>query len=178
MAVINGVTTLTRFEVASPFLVSALLLFLAPFVAHAIEYRLRDVFTVFLEAPERPTLPGETEILARTAVWTIDAAQTITIFLGPLVGLVVVRPNLAGPLSLLYVVSLVVAIATFLGFTFKTDVNKYDYPWKLPLAGRRLPVLGWTLPFGEWRVKFFTRLVVVGILVNLIAGGLAWLIGP
>ena len=37
MAAMHGVATLSRFEVASPFLVSALLLFLAPFVARAIE---------------------------------------------------------------------------------------------------------------------------------------------
>jgi hypothetical protein len=140
----------SSFTVAIPFLVNSLLLFLTPFLGLAIQSRLRSVFSELGWA--------EPNALAQTAVWIGDATQIVAAAMGPLVGLLILRPNLGNGIALLYVGSFVLAFGGFLWFTFKVRVDGY--------GDRR------------WRIPFFTPLVVGGLVLNLLAAGVAALLGP
>jgi hypothetical protein len=142
---------------AVPFLISALLLVLGPFQVLAIQSRLKDVFTKWIGDGEvTPGAMADAGTLAGTAVWTVDAAQILANIVAPLVGLLVLRPGLGSPLSVLYVIAFVVAVAAFLGFTFLVKVDGY----------------------GISRVPLATPVVVIGVLLNLVAAGIAAAIGP
>lgn len=142
---------------AAPFLISALLLVLGPFQVLAIQSRLKEVFTKWIaEGEVKPGPMADAGTLAGTAVWTVDAAQILANIVAPLVGLLVLKPELGSPLSVLYVGAFVAAVSAFLGFTFMVRVDGY----------------------GISRVPLATPVVVIGVLLNLIAAGIAVAIGP
>jgi hypothetical protein len=143
--------------VAIPFLVSALLLVLGPFLVLAIQSRLKAVFTVWIATGVvDASQSADAGTLAGTAVWTVDASQILANIVAPLVGLLILKPGLGSPISLLYVAAFVVAIAAFLAFTFLVEVDGY----------------------GISRVPLATPVVVIGVLLNLAAAGVAVAIGP
>jgi hypothetical protein len=150
--------------VAIPFLVNALLVALSPFLGLAIEHRLGGEFSDWFETDgvdEGAMVNPPT--LARTSIWIGDAAQTLTTAVGPLVGVLLLRPDVGSAIALLYVGSFVVAIAAFLGFVFLVPVAGY---------GRR------STPLLRWRIRLFSPLAAAGVVVNLLAAGGAALIGP
>lgn len=151
------------FTVAIPFLVNALLLLLSPFLGLAIESRLNGVLSEWFGGEVVETAMVNPPTLARMSVWIGDASQTLTTAVGPLVGLLLLRPDIGSGIALLYVGAFVVAVATFLGFVFRVPVAGY---------GR------WRVPHFRWRVPLFSPLVSAGIVLNLLAATVAALLGP
>jgi hypothetical protein len=157
------VVSTSDFTVAIPFLVNALLLLLTPFLGLAIESQLRGVLSDWFDGEVVETALVNPPTLARMSVWIGDASQTLTTAVGPLVGLLLLRPDVGSGIALLYVGSFVVAVAAFLGFVFLVPVAGY---------GR------WRAPLFDWRVPLFSPLISAGILLNLFAAAVAALIGP
>jgi hypothetical protein len=151
---------LSRFDAALPFIVTALLLTLGPFVELAIEYRLeRELVRWAEEANVDVTQLDESmnpATHARAAGWAIDAAQIVATVLAPAVGLMLLKPDLGSALALLYLGSFLVAAAAFLGFTFLIPIDKY----------------------GAWKLWIFSPVAVIGVALNGAAAVIAWLIGP
>jgi hypothetical protein len=142
---------------AAPFLINALLLVLGAFQLLAIQSRLEKVFTKWIEAGKVSPGPyADAGTLAGTAVWTVDAAQILANIVAPLVGLLLLKPDLGSALSILYGGAFVVAFVAFLGFTFLSKVDGY----------------------GISQVPLVTPVLVIGVLLNLIAAGIAVAIGP
>jgi hypothetical protein len=155
-------TDVSRFDVAVPFLLSALLLALGPFVGLAIEHRLKGEFTSWAEEMGQDI--GELDdslqpaAHARAAGWACDAAQLVGTVVAPATALLLLKPDLGSALALLYLVTIVGAFVAFLAFTFLVPVDKY--------GTRRI-------------VWIFSPLAVIGVGVNAVAAGVAaWLIGP
>jgi hypothetical protein len=156
----------TSFDVAVPFLANALLLMLGPFIGLAIVARLRQVYRGWAdqilvdpgstEISSRPPLVNDPDQQAEIATWVIDAAQTSAIFLGPLVGLLLLRSRLENAVALLYVGSFLAAFAAFLSFTFLVAPDRYS---------RR----------GIW---IFSPVTIIGVILNLAAAGAAAAVGP
>jgi hypothetical protein len=150
----------SHFDVALPFIVNCLLLIVGPFMGLAVVSRLSAMFRGWLEEEgisiDELPVPLDPDTLANTAIWTIDAAQIMTLFLSPLVGLLLLRSNL-GDLAFLYVASFVVAVSGFLGFTFASTADRY--PWK-------------------FRIWIFTPVTLCGLTLNGAAAAFAAIIGP
>lgn len=159
----------SRFDVAAPFLASALLLFLGPFALLAVISRLAGEYRRWASQqalPERaaeceakmsaPPLIIDPDQLAQNAIWAVDASQILIIFLAPVVGLFILHNHLGTAIAVLYVASLVVTLAGFLAFTFLGPIDRYP----------------------SWGFWIFTPVTVLGILATLAAAGTAALIGP
>lgn len=151
MTLASAQVTVTPFDAAVPFVVSAILMFIGPFSGLAIEKRLAQEFVEWGVGTESYTAAT----LAKTAGWTIDAAQVITMFLTPFMGLLLLKPDLGSALSLLYLGSFVVSLCGFLGFTYLVPIARYGPPRHIPL---------------------FAPVSLIGIVVNLVAAGAAALI--
>ncbi len=148
---------------AIPFLVNALLLALSPFLGLAIKHRLESELEDWFKTDKvNEGMMVSPPTLARTSIWIGDAAQTLPSAVGPIVGLLLLRPDIGSAIALLYVGSFVVAIAAFLGFVFLVPVAGY---------GRSTPLL-------RWRIRLFSPLTLAGVALNLLAAGCAALIGP
>ena len=186
---------ITRFDVAAPFLASALLLLLGPFAVLAIVHRLaglyaawpreqvhdhtlkdsaaiapggrgreyqagpHDVSTVASHSVThsvQPPLIGDPDQAAQNVIWAVDASQILSVFLGPIVGLFLLRSHIGTAVAVLYVATIVVSVAGFLGFTFRVRPDHYH------TAGR-------------W---IFTPVTLLGLFATLAAAGTAAAIGP
>jgi hypothetical protein len=162
MCLLARVVFVSRFDVALPFLVGGALLLISSFTGIAITQRLERVLNEWFteEGIDVPSLgvPQDPASLASTAAWTVDAAQILAVVLGPLIGLLILRPHLGGNLSFVYLVSFVVGIAAFFGFTFRVRADKYS----------SITWLGVLTPVGA-----------IGLALNLVAAAVAaWVVGP
>jgi hypothetical protein len=150
----------TRLSVAAPFIAGAVLLFLGPFVAMAVEARLATVFQNWLDDDGLPPRAlaklgsYSPETVAKSSVWSIDAAQILATFLLPWLGVALLRPGLA--LFLLYLVVSVVVLAGLLWFIYRVKADDYHTR-------------------GVW---IFTPVPLFGIPVNVAAAIVAAAIGP
>jgi hypothetical protein len=119
----------SQLSVAAPFIVSAALTALGPFVDLVIEPRLKEAFLEWARADEEVNVDElisyAPETLARSSSWTIDAAQFVGMALAPLVGLLVLRGDLNDALTLFYVLAMVVVVAGFLYFVIRVRVDQY-----------------------------------------------------
>lgn len=157
-----GAAELSRFDVALPFVVSAVLLALGPFVGLAIEHRLKSEFTRWAE--EMGYDVGQLDeslqpaVHARAAGWASDAAQLVGTVVAPATALLLLKPDAGSALALLYLATFVVAFAGFLAFTFLVPVDRYG-------TARMMSI--------------FSPVAVIGVAVNLAAAAVAaWVIGP
>lgn len=162
MLMLARVVSVSRFDVALPFLVGGALLLISSFTGVAIAQRLERVLTAWFteQGINVPALnvPQDPGSLASTAAWTVDAAQILAIVLGPLIGLLILRPHLGGTLSFVYIVSLVVSVAAFFSFTFRVRADKYSSR--------------------VW-LRVLTPVGAIGLALNLAAAAVAaWVIGP
>jgi hypothetical protein len=159
---LGAVVTVSPFDVALPFLVSAALLVVSSFAEEAISQRMDRVLnTYFSESGvvvDELATPLQPSSLASTTAWTVDAAQILSLLLAPVIGLLILQPHLGSALSVLYIASFFVAIAAFFGFTFRVRADRYHSK--------------------VW-LRFFIPVVVLGVLLELVAAGVAaWAIGP
>jgi hypothetical protein len=155
--------TVTRLDVALPFLLSAGLLLISSCTGEAISQRLEKVLTEWFEGVQEVDLdtlptPLRPAALASTTAWTVDAAQILATVLAPAIGLLILRPEVSSGITLLYLASFVVAVVAFISFTFRVRADKYaSHVW----------------------LWLFTPVSVVGLLLELAAAGVAaWVLGP
>jgi hypothetical protein len=149
--------------VAIPFLVNALLAFISPFLGLAIENRLEGELSRWFttdKAEEGSMINPPT--LAHASVWVGDATQTLVTAVGPLVGLLLLKPSALSGLGILYVIACVLAVAAFFGFVYRVPIAGYG---------------SWHVPLLRWRVPLYSPLASAGLLLNLLAAGAAAVIG-
>jgi hypothetical protein len=149
----------TRLTVALPFAIGAILLLVGSIVAIFVEKRVRKTFGTFAAADRTDTqtaISYSPDTLAASVGWTTDAAQIIALVLTPLLGLLLLKPSISGSLGLLYIAAFLVALAAEYHFLRKVRVDTYASKSK-------------------W---IFSPVTIIGIILNLIAGGVAFALGP
>lgn len=150
----------TRLAVAAPFLASAALLALGPFVALAVEARLASTLARWRDedglsaAAKKRLISYSPGTVAKSAIWTIDAAGISATFFPPMLGLALLRTGRA--IELLYFLALVAVVATLLWFLVRVPIDRYHSR-------------------GVW---IFTPVPLAGVVVNVLAAGAAYWIGP
>jgi hypothetical protein len=144
-----------RFDAAAPFLASALLIAIGPFVGLPIEWRIKRQLSEWARTSgtNEDDLPEAfaPENLAAATGWVVDASQIVAVCLGPLVGVLLLHSTANGSVVLLYLAGVLVAFAWFLAFTFRSSIDRYP--------NRK-----------HW---WMTRVTLVGIAVNVAAAGVA-----
>jgi hypothetical protein len=146
--------------VAAPFIASTLILALGPFVAIAVESRLGKVLRAWRDADalssatEEQLISYDPDTVAKSAMWTIDAAAISATFFPPLLGLVLLRTGRA--IELVYLVALVAVVAGLLWFLFRVPIDRYHTR-------------------GVW---IFTPVPIFGIGVSIVAAVAAYFVGP
>jgi hypothetical protein len=146
--------------VAAPFLASALILALGPFIALAVEDRLRSALVRWLDedglsasARER-LISYHPDTVAKSAIWVVDAAGVVATLFPPILGLALLRTSRM--IELVYLLAVVIVVAGFLWFLFRVPLDRYHTR-------------------GLW---IFTPVPLVGVGASLIASVAAYLIGP
>jgi hypothetical protein len=148
----------TRFEVASPFIVATLLVLAGGAVAAIVLWRLGARLSKWVEDQKlQEKLPATftPDSIEQFSQWTIDCAQVLTGLLAPLVGLVVLHKHTSDGLQTAYLGAFVASLLVFVWFLSR-DPSRYGKGWP----------------------GIFTPALVVMLVVNVAAGVLAYLIGP
>lgn len=145
--------------VAAPFIASAVLLVIGPFIGKKIEARLSAVYTTWRDT-DLQEAPAGTQLasyapatVAKSALWAMDAAQILGAFLLPVLGVIVLTPSTAA--EIFYVVYCAIVLIALVVFVRCYPIDDYHT--------RR-------------RVKAFTLVPLIGIPVNIVAAILAYTI--
>jgi len=166
---------ITRLDVAAPFLANALLVLLGAFLGPLIIMKLEGAFGDWIAGVQveksmkcpkckkehlvkidTTSVIFDAEQSAQASIWAIDASQILGLFLGPLLGIVLLSPPWSSGVALLYIAGIFVCVIAFAYFVAKVRVDSY-----------------WT-----WGYPLFTPVSIAGILVSLAAAVAAALIGP
>jgi hypothetical protein len=156
----------SNFEVAAPFLITAVLTILGGLGALLVVARMQTAYQNILD---RAHVPAEflisdlrAESLANTTNWAIDGATIITSLLGPGIGLTLLYDDLGATTIVIYSVVMFLAFGGFFLFVAKVPVSGY-------------PNAPFGVSLGRWRIRPpaigpFTPVVVTAGVVNILAG--------
>lgn len=164
----------SNFEVAAPFLITAVFTILGGLGALLVVARMQIAYQTILSKAKVPAefLIGElrAESLANTTNWAIDGATIITSLLGPGIGLALLYDDLGATTIVIYSAVMFVTFGGFFLFVAKVPVSGY-------------PNAPFGVPVGRWRIRPpainpFTPIVVLAAAVNILAGIWALATGP
>jgi hypothetical protein len=164
----------SSFEVAAPFLITAVLTILGGLGALLVVARMQTAYQKVLDTAKVPPefLIGDlrAESLANATNWAIDGATIITSLLGPGIGLVLLYDDLGAMTIAIYSAVMFVAFGGFFLFVAKVPVSGYP---NAPFGVR----------MGRWRIRPpainpFTPVVVLAAAVNILAGIWVLAAGP
>jgi hypothetical protein len=160
----------TRFELAAPFLGSALLLVLGSCISLAIESRLKGLYAEVIGQAKLKGTEQTTQLnadaLANLANWTTDASQIASLILGPTIGLALLHRDLESWAVFLYLVLMILAVAACLVFIFLVRPESYPQAG-LVISSERRP---WLRVKNRW---IFTPVAQIGIAVSLAAAAVS-----
>jgi MFS family permease len=133
----HAVTTPSALELATPFLITILLILVTSIFSPAIIDRLTTHFRDGrtdgqLQGYKRGSRDPRTH--AQHSVWAIDAALIPTIIGAPIAGVLVLRSSYSTRFLIFYLVVAVAGLAVLVYFVLETDIAAY--------AGRRRPGVG------------------------------------
>jgi len=160
---------LTRFDVALPFLVSAVLIVVAAFVALLVLDRTEAVVDKWAGESKggAKALPDafQPSSIAKVSGWIIDTSQILTSLLAPLVGLVLLlKAGAAGHFALAYLGAVAITLIVFVVFV-RLSPDSYGWPGSWSLIPKILR-------------DALSPVVVLLVIINLAGAGVAYAIAP
>lgn len=148
----------SRFDVATPFIVAALLVLIGGAVGWVVLWKLRTQLSDWTITQEvRDKLPASftPEAIKQLSQWTVDCAQVLTGLLAPLVGLVLLKHSTSDSLQIAYLGAFAVSFLAFVWF-LSWDPSRYGKGWP----------------------GILTPILVVMLVVNIGAAAVAYAVGP
>jgi hypothetical protein len=169
---VTPLLAVSRFDVAAPFLVNVAVVVVSALASSTIITKLERAFALWREDVTTETddegnekkgtetvsqpLISDPAQTAQPSIWAMDASQILGLFLGPVLGLILLAPPLTSVLGVVYIVGIVACIGTFFAFVAWVKADRYP-------------------TWGKWKL---TPVTIGGIFVSLVAAGVAAAIGP